>query len=242
MWFAEYQTNGRGQRGNKWESSTGKNLTFSILLKPTFLTAAQQFAISEVISLGICKYLCLKGLQPKIKWPNDIYINDKKICGILIEHSISGANLAVSICGIGLNLNQTQFSKDAPNPTSVAIELKTDSFPKNKEMDLRNELNILLEEILDTYKNLKEGTVSLEQLHSEYINHLYRYNQEHSFLEITQKNNLNMPVEKIGQGNVIKAKITDVTLQGCLVLSVLNGTNNTTETKSYSFKEIKFIV
>ena len=97
VWIADFQTAGRGQRGNRWESAKCENLTFSILFKPTFLSPVQQFAISEVAAIGVCRYLCSKGLPAQIKWPNDIYIGNKKICGMLIEHSISGANLAGSI-------------------------------------------------------------------------------------------------------------------------------------------------
>lgn len=236
VWFAEYQTNGRGQRGNKWESVKGQNLTFSLLLKPNFLNAAEQFAISETVSVGICKYLNKKGLQPKIKWPNDIYINNKKICGILIENTISGANLAVSICGVGLNLSQTQFSSDAPNPTSLALELCNTC-----NLDLKEELSLLISEILLIYNNLKDTNEYANQLHKEYISLLYRYNQIHKFVEITQQNNLNLPVEKIDNGRVIEGEIIDVNTNGCVVIKVYNP-KEAPQIKSYSFKEIRFII
>ncbi len=113
VWIAEYQTNGRGQRGNVWESSAGKNLTFSLLLKPVFLNPTQQFTISEVISVGICKYLINKGLNPKIKWPNDIYWKDKKISGTLIECDLKGKSISRCVIGTGLNVNQDLFLSDA---------------------------------------------------------------------------------------------------------------------------------
>lgn len=242
VWFAEYQTNGRGQRGNKWESGAGENLTFTLLLKPVFLNPVQQFAISQVISVGICKYLQLKGVEPKIKWPNDIYIGNKKICGILIEHSISGDNLSVSICGIGLNLNQTKFSSDAPNPTSLALEIarKKSSGEKNtvSEYDLKTELSDLLSHILTIYNNLKLNPLSVESLHKEYLNYLYRFNSRHKFIEITQQKNLDIPVEKIEQGKTIEGKIINVDPYGCLVMQ----TFNPDEVKTYSFKEIKYII
>lgn len=123
VWAAEFQTAGRGQRGNSWESAVGENLTFSILLKPHKFLSTRQFELSEVVALGVVNYLASKGIDAKIKWPNDIYVGDKKICGILIENVLSGDTLSVCIAGIGLNLNQRVFRSDAPNPTSVALEL-----------------------------------------------------------------------------------------------------------------------
>ena len=240
VWIAEYQTNGRGQRGNVWESSAGKNLTFSLLLKPVFLNPTQQFTISEVISVGICKYLINKGLNPKIKWPNDIYINDKKICGILIENSINGANLSVSVCGIGLNLNQTKFSPNAPNPTSLILE--TNNTPDASEFSLKEELRLLLAEIMPIYNNIKQGSEHIEKLHKEYISNLYRFNQLHDFIEIKQNDKLDIPVEKISSGEIVKGRIIDVTQNGLLVVNICRNENNREEIKSYSFKEIRYII
>ena len=86
VYAARFQTNGRGQKGNTWESAVGENLTFSIIVKPAGLKAEDQFLLSEVAALGVVSYLTSKGLEAKIKWPNDIYVFDNKICGILIEH------------------------------------------------------------------------------------------------------------------------------------------------------------
>ncbi len=115
------QTAGRGQRGNRWESAPGKNLTFSLLLRPKGFPAARQFHISEAVALGIVH--ALQPLLPHhsvtVKWPNDIYVDDRKICGILIENSLEGANISHSIAGIGINVNQECFMSDAPNPVSL---------------------------------------------------------------------------------------------------------------------------
>lgn len=124
VWAAEFQTAGRGQRGNTWESAVGENLTFSILFKPAKFLSTRQFELSEVVALGVVNYLSTKGIKAKIKWPNDIYVEDKKICGILIENTLSSDTLSVCIAGIGLNLNQRIFRSDAPNPTSVVLELE----------------------------------------------------------------------------------------------------------------------
>ena len=131
---AEYQTAGRGCGSNTWESERGKNLTFSVLLHPTEIPADCQFRISEAVSVAICETLerCFRPLSPSdgspdsgeqevtIKWPNDIYVGDRKICGILIENQLRGRLISDSIVGIGLNVNQTVFRSDAPNPVSIA--------------------------------------------------------------------------------------------------------------------------
>ena len=114
VFAALYQTAGRGQRGNKWHSATGENLTFSIVLRfGNSLTgnvrAMDQFIITEVSALAVADFLTDKGADVRIKWPNDIYVRDRKICGMLIENSLRGDEVATSIVGIGINLNQRDF-------------------------------------------------------------------------------------------------------------------------------------
>ena len=115
---ADFQTAGRGQVGNVWESARGKNLTFSLVLYPQALPVNQQFLISQIAALSVKETLDAYTEGISIKWPNDIYWQDKKICGMLIENDLSGHNLLRSIIGIGINLNQTIFRGDAPNPVS----------------------------------------------------------------------------------------------------------------------------
>ncbi|MBQ9187134.1 MAG: biotin--[Prevotella sp.] len=117
--YADYQTAGRGCAMNKWESERGKNLTFSILIHPENMAAARQFDISMAISLAICEALGLYIGDLSIKWPNDIYWRDRKIAGILIEHTLHGNVIKDSIIGVGLNVNQRVFHSDAPNPVSL---------------------------------------------------------------------------------------------------------------------------
>ena len=119
--WTDYQSAGRGCGTNKWESGSGKNLLFSMLIHPQGLKANAQFSISMAISIAI-----VRALQPllgddtlSIKWPNDIYWRDRKLCGILIENRLSGAFVRDSIIGVGLNVNQAQFISDAPNPVSL---------------------------------------------------------------------------------------------------------------------------
>ena len=116
----DYQTAGKGCGSNAWESERGKNLTFSMLIHPDGIAAREQFRITEVVSVALCRTL-----QPyiynkvEIKWPNDIYVGDRKLCGILIENRLQGNVIVGCIIGIGLNMNQRVFLSDAPNPVSM---------------------------------------------------------------------------------------------------------------------------
>ena len=116
----DYQTAGKGCGSNAWESERGKNLTFSMLIHPDGIAAREQFRITEVVSVALCRTL-----QPyiynkvEIKWPNDIYVGDRKLCGILIENRLQGNVIVDCIIGIGLNMNQRVFLSDAPNPVSM---------------------------------------------------------------------------------------------------------------------------
>ncbi len=122
--YTHCQTAGRGQRGNTWEAEPGANVTMSLVLRPGGVRAVDQFFISEAVALGVAAVVeeALEGCEHeavKVKWPNDIYVGDKKIAGILIENSLQGSLIETSIAGIGLDVNQRQFRSDAPNPVSL---------------------------------------------------------------------------------------------------------------------------
>lgn len=117
--IAERQTAGKGQRGNSWESEDFRNITFSFVLYPTFIEARCQFILSQIVSLSIKEELDDWADDISIKWPNDIYWNEKKICGILIENDLAGHHIGRSISGIGVNINQEVFRSNAPNPVSL---------------------------------------------------------------------------------------------------------------------------
>lgn len=121
MVIADSQTAGRGQRGNSWESEPGRNLTFTLLYRPAGVAPHEQFAISEATALAMVDFLADSGIDAKIKWPNDIYVGDSKIAGILIEHSLTGSRITDSRIGVGLNVNQREFLSDAPNPVSMVM-------------------------------------------------------------------------------------------------------------------------
>jgi len=116
---ADYQTAGKGCGSNSWESERAMNLTFSMLIHPKEIPASRQWLISEQVSVALCKSLETYISQVEIKWPNDIYVGDKKLCGILIENQLQGSIIKDSIIGIGLNVNQKLFRSDAPNPVSL---------------------------------------------------------------------------------------------------------------------------
>ena len=137
------QTAGRGQRGNTWLSAPGKNLTFSVVFKYgddqlRNLNAADQHVINDIISSSIVELLSKYGIDSRIKLPNDIYVGNRKICGILIEHCVCGADLLYSVIGVGLNVNQTEFDTSLPNPTSMKLEIDLE------EINLQSLLDELL--------------------------------------------------------------------------------------------------
>ena len=157
------QTKGKGQVGNSWESEAGKNISITVVFRPERLQAVQQFAVSMVIALG-CRDFIRKYVQGCcVKWPNDVYVGEQKMVGILIEHTIAGAFIRTSLCGIGININQRQFYSDAPNPVSLFQLL-------GKELDIREALKELLEGIGKRYERIREDT----ELRRDYLEALYR--------------------------------------------------------------------
>ena len=165
------QTSGKGQRGNSWESAPFHNLTFSLILTPKFLTISNQFLITVVVSLGIIDALSEHlPLQPMIKWPNDIYVNDNKIAGVLIENVLKGSVYEAAIVGVGLNVNQNDFDTNG----AVSVRNITDS-----EMDLNEVFNNVIKSIGNYYQILMDGKHSL--LMTQYHEHLYWLNKQHYF-------------------------------------------------------------
>ena len=117
---AEFQTAGKGCGSNSWESEKGKNLTFSLLIHPEDIPASRQFVVSMAMANSIAKVVSMYVKDVSIKWPNDIYVGDRKICGMLIENTLQGSTIKDSIIGVGVNVNQLRFVSDAPNPVSLA--------------------------------------------------------------------------------------------------------------------------
>ena len=212
--ITDHQTKGKGTDTNTWESEKGKNLTFSLILYPAF-GADQQFILNKAISLGIYDFLVdeLPGKKISIKWPNDIYIGDKKACGILIQNSVMGNKLDYVVVGIGLNVNQTLFISDAPNPVSMKITT-------GKEYNLDEILQKLLQSIFNRYAQVKPETS--KRIENEYQKALYRLNEWHNYLV---------------KGLKINARITGTNGYGQLLLET-----ETANILVCDLKEVKFLI
>lgn len=161
--LAGFQKTGRGRGENRWHSASGQNITMSLLLNPG-IEAKKFFYLTELISLSIIDFLFSYQIEASIKWPNDIYVGNKKIAGILIENKIISDQIAKCIAGIGMNINETDFPSDLPNPTSMKIQ-------KHVSFDKDALLKILLDKIRLRYDQLIVG--DLESMHSEYNRKLY---------------------------------------------------------------------
>lgn len=209
---ADFQTSGRGQRGNSWESEKGKNLLFSILCRPTFLNANQQFRLSQVISLSIKEELEHHAKKISIKWPNDIYWREKKIGGILIENDLEGKQIALSIIGVGINLNQLDFTGDAPNPVSL---MQATGQPKDADTILQK----ILARFEFYYRKLEEGK-------SDLIAELYKKS-------LLRKHGYYMFKDKDG---IFGARIHAIEPDGHIVLE-----DTEKNLRTYSFKELSYI-
>ena len=157
------QTQGRGQATNRWESAPGKNISMTVIFRPERLEAGKQFAVSMVIALGACDFISRYVSGCSVKWPNDIYVGDRKISGILIEHSIMGRYVGGSLCGIGVNINQERFLSDAPNPVSL-FQLIGEEIPVKRA----------LEELLDCIGKRYETIRDYEGMERDFLKVLYR--------------------------------------------------------------------
>ena len=206
------QTAGRGQLKNVWESEPGKNLIFSIVFCPDFLAIRRQFMLSKVVTLGIYKALNKYVDSLKIKWPNDIYAGNQKLGGILIENSIMNGLLKSSVVGIGLNVNQTIFRSDAPNP--VSMQLLT-----NQHHDCEIILAEILSGIDGYYALLREGNE--EDIDQEFTSVLYRLNEKHDFK---------------AEGEIFEGEILGVNEIGQLLIRKNNG-----KVLEFHFKEVEFL-
>jgi BirA family biotin operon repressor/biotin-[acetyl-CoA-carboxylase] ligase len=210
--YTNYQSAGKGYSGNSWESEKDKNLLISIVLFPSFMKPEDQFYISMTISLGICDFLLRFIPGCSIKWPNDIYVNNDKIAGILIENSVSGNKIEFTIAGIGVNINQEKFLSNAPNPVSLCL-LSGISY------DLPACMNKLVTDLDKRYKQLITGNSS--EIKKEYVSKLYRLNEWSKFIDI--RGNFTGRILTVGEYGRIKIE------------------KQNREINEYSFKEIEFI-
>jgi len=211
--MAENQYAGRGQQQNGWHAEPGKNLTFSILLKPTFLPVTDQFDLVRAVSLGVFEALApLLDDKLKIKWPNDIYYADQKLGGMLIENMIQGGQIKNAVVGIGLNINQEIFPNHLPNAISLKQIL-------HQDYDLNGLLSEICRHIEAYYLNLKAGKISF--VRETYLKRLYWLNEKKSFRS---------------KEEMFDGVINNVRDNGMLVVK-----NNKGEELEFSLKEITFI-
>ncbi len=169
VWFTHYQSAGKGQRGKSWMAEPGQNLLMSVALEPSFLSVDNQFLLNVIIALSCCKFFQKYAVDSScIKWPNDIYWKDRKAGGILIENVFRAKRWKYSIVGIGININQTLFSPDLPNPVSLKQITGTTFEP----VALAKELCELLQY---NWNELKHGKGN--ELLEEYNLNLYKRNE-----------------------------------------------------------------
>lgn len=212
--MTEYQTAGRGQAGNSWYSSKGKNLLFSYLLYPHSVKAKDQFIISRIVSLALIKVLDKYLDNVTIKWPNDIYWNNKKIAGILIENSLMGDHIDYTIIGIGLNVNEDKFPQHLPNPVSMKL-IAGSEFERDKL------LTLLEYEFQDLYQAMERGEIAA--IEQQYMDRMYHKDSPFCFTD---------------NNGCFKATIERVLPSGHLVLI----TYPDKEERIYAFKEVAFVV
>ena len=212
--MAEHQFAGRGQLDNVWHAAPGKNLTFSLLLRPSFVPVQKQFVLNMLVSVAL-NHVLLRYLPEglSVKWPNDIYFGDKKIGGVLIENSLLGNVIKHSIIGIGLNINQSVFADELKERSISIFQIL------QQDVNLMVLLNEICTQIEQLYVKLKSGEGTT--LRDLYVNKLYR---------------LNKSAKYSANGEVFEGKIEGISPEGLLRIKPLNG-----KVVEFNFKEVAFI-
>ena len=217
---AEHQTAGRGQTGNSWESEASRNLLFSLLLRPAEFPASRLFLLSEAMALSIRDAISA-ALSPAeavaVKWPNDVYVGDRKIAGILMENDLRGSHVGRCIIGCGVNINQTSFLSDAPNPVSLRQLLGRDT-------ERSFVLDAIVTRFRQRYSRLTAFPEAAAALHADYVSALYRRRGLHLFRE---------PASDVP----FLAEIADVEPSGHLLLRDGAG-----KLRRYAFKEVSYVL
>lgn len=221
VYAAKFQTSGRGQRGNKWSSAAGQNLTFSVLLNFTHpqmpdLAVRNQFLLSIVASLSVSDLLRKLNIRNTIKWPNDIYIGRRKVCGMLIENIVGNAGLEHSIIGIGLNLNQTEFPPELVNPTSVLVSSGLRTVP---------------EEVLDVFLDIFSGYMpylsdieGINEIRNKYVSRLFGLGVSREYHDCLRNVDFTGTIKGISEEGLLLMEMPDKTVT------------------NYSFKEVSYII
>lgn len=212
--WAERQTAGRGQRGHTWISPEGENLTFTLVVEPQFLPANEQFLLSETLALALCDTFADFGIETRIKWTNDIYHEERKLVGILIEHFYAGTHLSRTLLGIGINVNQTAFDPALPNPVSMR-RITGRTFEREAVLEA------FARRFGERYARLERG--EKEAIEADYRARMYRIGCAQRF--------------RLPDGSTLTATIEGVRPGGELLLRHDDGTRH-----AYRFKEIEFII
>lgn len=216
---ADCQTAGRGQRGNSWHSSPGKNLIFSLVVRwgedgmPS-VSASGQFAVSMAATVSLAGMLSDEGIECRIKWPNDMYAGDRKICGILIENTVCGDSLSSSIIGIGLNVGETDFPDSLPNPVSM-VQIT------GKDYDMAGILRSFLERF-DSCIGMMESADGMESLRKSFLDKMYLKDIMHDYMDMTS-------------GEKFTGIIRGVADNACLSVEMPDGS-----IREFAFKEISY--
>ena len=221
VYAAKFQTAGRGQRGNKWSSAAGQNLTFSVLLNFTHpqmpvLAVRNQFLLTIASALSVSDLLQKLNIRNSIKWPNDIYIGRRKVCGMLIENIVGNAGLEHSIIGIGLNLNQTEFPPELVNPTSVLVSSGLRTVPEEVLDDF---LDIFSEYI--PYLSDIEG---INEIRNKYVSRLFGLGVSREYHDCLRNVDFTGRIKGISEEGLLLMEMPDKTVS------------------NYSFKEVSYII
>lgn len=208
-----FQRAGKGLLRNSWESEAGKNLLISLILYPGFLPLNQAFLFSQAMAIGVREWVGgYLGDRARIKWPNDVYIDDGKAAGMLIQNSLSGNRIQHSVVGVGINVNQTAFPAGIPNPVSL-------KGATGRDFDLEECLAGLCARLEDWYLRLKEG--HWENIRKEYLRHLYGMGESRTFADRA--------------GNRFEGRIEGVAENGYLLVGTAQGL------RSFEVKELQFV-
>lgn len=214
---ADFQTAGRGQKGNIWESEQGKNLLFSILAHPRNIKVRDQFYLSEAIALAVSDAV-IAVIGPEfaggvsVKWSNDVYWKDFKMAGILIENTLQGDRILDTVAGVGLDVNQEVFLSDAPNP----ISLKNIT---GRVFDRDALLTDIVDRFIGYMERAEQDRADVDRIYRE---RLYRREGYHPFRDAAGE---------------FEACIEGIRPDGCLMLLTSGG-----EHRVYEFKQVQFIL
>jgi BirA family biotin operon repressor/biotin-[acetyl-CoA-carboxylase] ligase len=212
--YTAYQSAGRGQIGRFWHSADGQNLLISYVFYPKTLKATDQFILNIVSGLAVRDMVAQYCQTVKIKWPNDIYVGDKKIAGILVQNVLRGTDIKATVIGIGLNINEVSFPADLPNPTSI-------SQVTTKHHDLEEMRNLLSAKLEYYYMKMKTG--NYDWLKKMYKSELYKINEVTQFL--------------LEGDNLMTGMIIGIDEQGKLLIQSENGIVN-----AYGFRELRYVI